>query len=409
MKKHIKDLWIWIKREFDAGILLNIILKVSAICVWFLVKKTGSDKIREYEFSIETIPQPSNIRFENTHKSSTEKLWRICLAIIIILIVMLVGFALLFSTQTTKDFLHRSYPEVDWELLMENYNHNEQLLLNFAFAEWNNIQEQGISRNSILKLSTSNLQCFWENLQSNYGFQKASDTEFSLPKRLNGRTGKIWKDFLLAEKIVWISIFLVPGIIELINFSIKTATNFSMRVIKMENKTKEASTALVIDFFLTFFNSSIVLLLMNANFNGTGIPIYFIDGFYGDFNAKWYIHVAPIFITPMFIRWILPPVMLGVSWLINRFFLILDQRGVILSKLFLRSLPQNQKDDKTNIFTSKNTNLDYTNLRSGEKLDLASPYAQILVAIMITFMFGLGLPVLFPLTLIYIIVIYLTK
>jgi len=38
---------------------------------------------------------------------------RFVVAIIIITIVMIIGFALLFSTQTYKDFLHRSYPDVD--------------------------------------------------------------------------------------------------------------------------------------------------------------------------------------------------------------------------------------------------------------------------------------------------------
>ena len=77
---------------------------------------------------------------------------------------------------------------------------------------------------------------------------------------------------------------------------------FSVNLIKMENKTQHEGAILLIDYFLTLFNSSILLLFINANFAGTGVPLYFIDGFYGDFNAKWYSHVAPIFITPMFIR-----------------------------------------------------------------------------------------------------------
>lgn len=176
----------------------------------------------------------------------------------------------------------------------------------------------------------------------------------------------------------------------------------------MENKTQEASTALMIDYLLTFFNSSIVLLLMNANFKGTGIPIYFIDGFYGDFSSKWYVNVAPIFITPMFIRCILPPVMLTVNWVVNRIFLIIDKRNYFLSKICFKILQRNEPEDQTNVFTNKKTNLEYANLRSGDNLNLNNPYAQILVAIMITFMFGLGLPILFPITLVYILVIYLT-
>jgi Tfp pilus assembly protein PilO len=78
------------------------------------VLKTGTErKTADFDFSIETCQQPSNIIFENTHKSRLESCARLTLAILIMVAVMMLGFLLLYATQKTKDLLHRSYPEID--------------------------------------------------------------------------------------------------------------------------------------------------------------------------------------------------------------------------------------------------------------------------------------------------------
>jgi hypothetical protein len=179
--------------------------------------------------------------------------------------------------------------------------------------------------------------------------------------------------------------------------------------LKLENKTQEESAILLIRYFLTLFNSSILLLIINANFTGTGIPLEFIDGFYGDFDAKWFAYVAPIFITPMFIRCALAPIVPIFKYLVKKFLILWDKRGLCSAKICYSSLPQNEDEsNRTQIYTSKKLNLPYANLFSGHKLELSNPYPKVLVAVMISMMFGIILPVLFPLTLLFIVLIYLT-
>lgn len=47
-------------------------------------------------------------------------------------------------------------------------------------------------------------------------------------------------------------------------------------------------------FFLTFFHTGILLLLINANFSGTGIPIlgYIFHGKFQDFNSSWFFTIG---------------------------------------------------------------------------------------------------------------------
>ncbi|CAI2370510.1 unnamed protein product [Moneuplotes crassus] len=371
------------------------------------VQKVATTKSKEFDFSIKTVIQPTNIRYENKHKSRWESFARWIVAITIIGIVMVIGFTLLLITQQTKGLLNRSYPEIDCELLSESYA-SKAMLLKFAVTEWYNIHDQGISRESILKLSTSNLQCYCQNLQSELGYRNASQKIYKVQTRGIILEAPLCRDYLFAKRIVIASVFLGPAILETINFGIRAAINLSMRILRMENKTIEASTAMVIDFILTFFNSSIVILIMNANFKETGLPLKFINGYYTDFNAKWYIIVAPIFITPMFIRCVLQPVKMIVGWVLKKLLIIFDKRRYILSKICFSILKRNDKNNRTGVFTNKKTNLEFANLRSGGTLNLHSPYSQVLVAIMICFMYGLGLPILFPLTFFFIAVIYLT-
>jgi hypothetical protein len=47
------------------------------------------------------------------------------------------------------------------------------------------------------------------------------------------------------------------------------------------------------EFIFTFFNSGVLVLLLNLNLKGTGVKIKYFDGAYSDLNIYWYIYVAP--------------------------------------------------------------------------------------------------------------------
>jgi hypothetical protein len=159
---------------------------------------------------------------------------------------------------------------------------------------------------------------------------------------------------------------------------------------KFENHTIQEVAKTITVFILTFFNSSILIIIINANFKGSGIPLDVFDGLYSDFDAKWYAHIAPIFITFMFIQCLTAPVGIIVKWCLKKALIFYDNGFT-------------WKDNKR---TSKLYNVDYANLISGSELELSDPYTKLLCMIIICMMFGLGLPILFPLTLLYIVVIY---
>ena len=166
------------------------------------------------------------------------------------------------------------------------------------------------------------------------------------------------------------------------------------------NKTQEECAIMVMGFLLTFFNSGIMIILINANFTGIGIdtipkigPLFdYFDGKFMDFDDKWYQLVAPIFISSMCIRVIVPPAIIIIKIMLKKFRIMLDRKSLRLSS--------------KEIYTSQTSNLDYANLHSGDIPLLSHLYNKILLNIMMCMMLGLGIPILFPLALISLIVIY---
>ena len=61
-----------------------------------------------------------------------------------------------------------------------------------------------------------------------------------------------------------------------------------------------------IEFLFTYFNNGLLILLINTNLRGSGVHFSYLDGGYSDFNIMWYVLVAPSFISPMFIKFVLP-------------------------------------------------------------------------------------------------------
>ena len=86
--------------------------------------------------------------------------------------------------------------------------------------------------NNLLELPKSNMQCFWDNLQEEKGWNKAVNKVFDI--RINDRDyrGKVCKDYLLSDMAIGLGFFIIPCSIEIINI-------FYESIYKRELKTNE--------------------------------------------------------------------------------------------------------------------------------------------------------------------------
>ena len=265
-----------------------------------------------------------------------------------------------------------------------------------------------MTRQNILELSTYNLQCFWDKVEEEQGWRSAVNEIFDMVVEDRDIRGKVWRDYLLADLAIDLGYVIIPLIIELINMFMKIFINISGRLIKFENKTFEEWVIFLLEFILTFFDSTVLILLINASFEGTGIPIKFFDGSYSDFTGEWYAHIAPIFLLSMFLKMVIPIVKFISLYFIKKLKILFDKRGSWWS--FIKGTSKDEvkiiKADNTNIFTSKVHNYEYADLHSGSSFKISSPFAKVMCMIFMSLMFGLSLPIMFPCTLIFIIVLY---
>jgi hypothetical protein len=133
-------------------------------------------------------------------------------------------------------------------------------------------------------------------------------------------------------------------------------------------------------FIAQFFNTGILLLLVNANFNEVGLPGGSIfKGPYYDYVPYWYVAVGYRLTQTMIINAMLP--------------LAIAPLGVFLKNRSKKS-DRSGTDDE---YSTKISNLNrYIELYSGPEYDIHFKYSGVLNILYVTMMYGLGIPLLFP-------------
>jgi len=145
-------------------------------------------------------------------------------------------------------------------------------------------------------------------------------------------------------------------------------------------------------FVVQFFNTAILLLLTNANTEDAGLGFLPFKGMYNDLNFEWYNDIGSSFITTMITAGIFPIIEFGIAFGMKTAFKFLD-RGCKLS------------GDST----KKNTIQAYINLYSGPEYAMHFKYSSMMNVLFVCFMYGLAIPLLFPISLMAFTVLYITE
>ena len=197
-------------------------------------------------------------------------------------------------------------------------------------------------------------------------------------------------DYLKAYYIIKYFKFAVPLLIEAINLVVKLATKFFAEWIRYDNVSRMISQILTIEFVLNFFNQGIIITIANANLRSTEYDSHYLDGQYSDFTKEWFVHLAPLFINPFFIAFIFPFIQTSVKYCQVWAKDLWDRRFTAANK------------HMTNCLTTE----EYADIKSAEHFEINSQYPKIMTIIMVCMVYGFGLPVLFPLTLVFLCITY---
>lgn len=146
-------------------------------------------------------------------------------------------------------------------------------------------------------------------------------------------------------------------------------------------------------FFAQFFNTAILLLLVNANLQGSGMPFSkMFKGQYSDFSEKWYSDVGGTIVKTMTINAVVPLIEFFMFFFLRHFLRFMD-----------RSFTKDQFQTK-----KKSIQL-YVDLYSGSNYAIHYRYSTLMVSVWVCFMYGLGLPILFPVCLLTMVCLYMSE
>ena len=182
----------------------------------------------------------------------------------------------------------------------------------------------------------------------------------------------------LSYIIVGLNYFLREACIALINW------------VGYRTETERLEKTVMLTFYVVFLNTGILLLMVNANMMEQPIPLG-LDGPMSDFNSDWFR------ITGNTIR---------STMVFNAYYPILEFVGFFAMRLAYRlmdSCTLNKYETKTKSIQA------YLDIRCGPAYLMHFKYSSILNIVFITFMFGFGIPELFPIAAISFLIIYLLE
>lgn len=158
-------------------------------------------------------------------------------------------------------------------------------------------------------------------------------------------------------------------------------------------QTEELSWITTGVFYTQFFNTAFLLLMVNADLSEQPVTFGATSGNIADFNMTWFNTIGNSLIsTILFIAY----------WPIIEFFMYWGLR--VLFRCLDRGICNFDK------YSTKRTSLiQYANLYAGPQYFMHYKYSAILNVCFCTFMYGFGLPLLFPIALLTFIILYFVE
>jgi hypothetical protein len=185
----------------------------------------------------------------------------------------------------------------------------------------------------------------------------------------------------------------VTVLVAIINIVIRKLNISLINAIGYDTVSKQVSMIMQSIFWATFINTGIILLMTNAELQYSVLQMLPLHNQYPDLNENWYEEIGPQLIQTMLIMAIYPYIeiaIFGGLWLLYQ---ILDKSCCCCDKYS----------------TKARTPMQFINLYAGPEYLMHFKYSSIMTQVFVSFMYGLFIPILFPITAFGIINMYLCE
>ena len=178
------------------------------------------------------------------------------------------------------------------------------------------------------------------------------------------------------------------------NYILRTVCIKLVDWIAYDTETIRLSKTTSVTFWVQFFNSGILLLLINANLSEQPFSFWLTGGSMGDFTSNWFRTVGNVLIGAMFF---------------NLYYPLLEAFAYYGLRAFGRCRDRGWSCSGTGKTTKKTSIQAYLDCYSGQIYFMHYKYSSIMTIVFITFMYGFGMPILFPIACGSFIVLYMVE
>ena len=178
------------------------------------------------------------------------------------------------------------------------------------------------------------------------------------------------------------------------------------RVIHFESLTNKMKIVVVSVSLIFFLNYGLLYLIGPIKFNVTGKYGF---GYYSDFNHSWFDTVGVLIFNAMLINAIWPIIAVLITTLVSKLTVFCDRRDSCKQLRCRRRIEQAAEQKEGSGNTKSKSLYAYQEKHIGPEFEIHYHYAQMLVIAWVTFLFAPGIPLLFPLALLGMIILYVTN
>ena len=176
------------------------------------------------------------------------------------------------------------------------------------------------------------------------------------------------------------------------NYILRTVCIILVNWVGYETETEKLERTTTVTFLAQFFNTAFLLLMINVNWSEQPISFGLTSGEIPDFNSKWFKLVGASLIYTMIFNSVYP---------------FLEAMGYWGMRLGFRILDRGFSCDK---YKTKTTSIQsYIDVYAGPTYFMYFKYSTVQNIVFVTFMFGFGMPILFPVAAFSFFVLYLCE
>mmetsp|Transcript_5223 Transcript_5223/g.8085 ORF Transcript_5223/g.8085 Transcript_5223/m.8085 type:complete len:884 (-) Transcript_5223:266-2917(-) len=344
------------------------------------------DKFLGSEIELQEASEPTDIIWENRAFKPFQRTIKRVIVTICILIMLAISASIIFKCSLESNKRKFRYPIVDCHDFAKQYGCANGECSDLK--SWKTDAKNEYRYNKHLQMKdkqthyTGGMQCLCTSMSEFDKKNKNTELIDGYTTTMDGKEVKICDDYIsdkLQAKILGQSI---AFIIIAVNIILKTVIIKLITWIGEDTVSERLASITNGVFYAQFFNTGFLLLMVNANMSEHSPHFFtkFFRGTYHDYMPAWYADVGQKITQTMLINSILPYVTLTTSFIIPKIKRALDNK--------FSGNPYKTKKTSMALFKQVYSGADYT---------LHFKYSGVLNIVYISMMYGLGMPILFPL------------